>query len=56
MKKKTGFREKDTCYNLERNYSIPYSKERPLSLMHMWHLSTIPSFSEEYFAEHLKWW
>ena len=28
-------RKKDPCYNSKRNYSILYSKERPLSLMHI---------------------
>ena len=44
---------KYTCYNSKRNYLVPYSKESPLALMHLWHLSTIPSFWEEYFAERL---
>ena len=39
------------CYNSKKNYLISYSKERPLAPMHLWHLSTIPSFWEEYFAE-----
>ena len=33
------------------NYFVPYLKDNPLALMHWWHLSTIPSFWEEYFAE-----
>ena len=52
--------EKNTCYNSNRNYSVPYAKESPSvpqmhksALMHLWHLSTIPSFWEEYFAERL---
>ena len=36
--------KKSTCYN---------SKEIPLALMHLWHLSTTPSFWDEYFAERL---
>ena len=37
----------------ERNYFVPYSQESPLTLMHLRHLSTIPSFWVEYFAERL---
>ena len=48
LKKKT---DKNTCYNFKRNYVVPYSKESHLTLMHLWHLSTIPSFWVEYFAE-----
>ena len=44
---------KNTCYNSKRNYLVLYSKESPLAPMHFWHLSTIRSFSEEYFAERL---
>ena len=29
------FKKKDVRYNSKRNYSILYSKERPLSLMHI---------------------
>ena len=45
--------KKNICYNSKRNYLVPYSKESHLALMHLWHLSTIPSFWEEYFAERL---
>ena len=37
----------------KRNYLVPYSKESPLTLTHLWHLSTIASFWVEYFAERL---
>ena len=37
----------------KRNYLVPYSKESPLTLMNLWHLSTIPSFLVKYFAERL---
>ena len=37
----------------KRNYLVPYSKESHPTLMHLWHLSTIPSFWVEYFAERL---
>ena len=53
MKRNIEFREKNTCYDSKRNYSVPYSKENPFDLMHLWHLSTIPSFWQEYFAERL---
>ena len=46
-------RRNNTCYNSRRNYSVPNSKESPLSVMHLWRLSTIPSFWEEYFAKRL---
>ena len=45
---------KNTWYNSKRNYLVPYSKESALALMHLWQLSTIPSFWEEYFAERLR--
>ena len=35
----------------KRKYLVPYSKESSLTLTHLWHLSTIPSFWVEYFAE-----
>ena len=44
MKRNLEFRKKNTCYNSKTNYSVSYSKESPLALMHLWHLSTIPSF------------
>ena len=34
-------------------FLVPYSKKSPLALMHLWHLSTIRSFWEEYFAGRL---
>ena len=37
----------------KRNYLVPYSNESPLTQMHLWHLSTIPSFWVEYFAKRL---
>ena len=45
--------KKYSCYDSKKNYSVPYSKKGPLALMHMWHLSTIPSFWEQCFAERL---
>ena len=56
MKRKFGLKKntnKNTCYYFKRNYVVPYSKESHLTLMHLWHLSTIPSFWVEYFAERL---
>ena len=52
MKKNLEF-GKNASYNSKRNYSVPYSEESPIALMHLWHLSTIPSFWKEYFAERL---
>ena len=45
--------KKNTVIISKRNYLVPYSKESPLTLTHLWHLSTIPSFGVEYFAERL---
>ena len=57
MKKKLGLKknnnEKIPVIISKRNYLVPYSKESPITLMHLWHLSTIPSFWVEYFAERL---
>ena len=53
MKSNLEFGKENICYNSKRNYLVPYSKESPLALMHWWHLSTILSFWEEYFAERL---
>ena len=39
--------------NSKRNYSVPYAKECHIALMHLWHLSTISLFWDEYFAERL---
>ena len=51
MKRKLGLKKnKNTCYNFKRNYVVPYSKESHLTVTHLWDLSTIPSFSVEYFA------
>ena len=52
LKTNLEFRKNIFC-NSKRNYSVPLSKESPPALMHLWHLSTIPSFWEEYFAERL---
>ena len=57
MKRKLGLK-KNNKQNTpviisKRNYLVPYLKENPLTLMHLWHLSTIPSFWVEYFAEGL---
>ena len=54
MKRNLEFRKKNSCYNSKRNYSVPYSEESPLTIMHLWHISTIPSSCEEYIAERLK--
>ena len=57
MKKKLGFKNKkqqETPVVIsKRNYLVPYSKESPFTLMHLWHLSTIPLFWVEYSAERL---
>ena len=55
MKKKLGFKkqQKTPVVISKRNYLVPYSKESPLTLMHLWHLSTIPLFWVECFAERL---
>ena len=56
MKRKLGFKKittKTPVIISKRNYLVPYSKEIPLTLMHWWHLSIIPSFWVEYFAERL---
>ena len=59
MKRKLGLnvkkkRQQKTLVIISKsNYLVPYSKESPLTPMHLWHLSTIPSFLVEYFAEHL---
>ena len=44
---------KNTCCNSKKNYSVSYSKESHLVLMHLWHLSAITSIWEEYLAERL---
>ena len=55
MKRKFGLQKnnKNICYNFKKELFSPYSKESLLTLMHLWHLSTIPSTWVEYFAEHL---
>ena len=57
MKRKLGLKKTTTTKTpviiSKRNYLVPYSKESPLTLMHLWHPSTIPSFWVEYFAERL---
>ena len=56
MKRKLGlkkYQQKTPVIISKRNYSVPYSKESSLTLMHLWHLLTIPSFWVEYFAERL---
>ena len=57
MKRKLGLtkkqHQKTPVIISKRNYLVPYSNESPLTLMHLWHLSTIPSFWVEYFAERL---
>ena len=44
---------KNTCSNFKKELFSPLSnpKESPLTLMHLWHLSTIPSFWVECFAK-----
>ena len=55
MKRKLGFKKKTKTPFIisKRNYLVPYSKESPLTLMYLWHLSIIPSFWVEYSAERL---
>ena len=55
MKRKLGLKkqQKTPVIISKRNYLVPYSKESPLTLMHLWHHSTIPPFWVEYFAERL---
>ena len=56
MRRKLGLKKKQQKTPViisKRNYLVPYSKESPLTLVHLWHLSTIPSFWVEYFAERL---
>ena len=53
MKRNLEFRKKAPVIITRRNYLVNYSKESPLALMHLWHISTIPSFWEGYFAERL---
>ena len=57
MKRKFGLKKKQQQKTLviisKRNNVVPYSKESLLTLMHLWHLSAIPSFWVEYFAERL---
>ena len=52
IKKKLGLKkqQKTPVVISKRNCLVPYAKESPLTLMHLWHLSTIPSFWVEYFA------
>ena len=52
MKKCLDLKKKTPVIISKRNL-VPYSKESPLTTMHLWHLSTIPSFLVEYFAEFL---
>ena len=41
MKRKLVLKKKATPVIIsKRNYLVPYSKEIPLTLMHLWHLST----------------
>ena len=49
MKRKLGLK-KTLVIISKRKYLVPYSKEGPLPLMCLWHLSTIPSFWVEYFS------
>ena len=35
MKWNLEYRKKNTCYNSKKNYSVSYSKESPLPLMHL---------------------
>ena len=51
IKKKN--KQKNTCYNFRKELFSPLLKESPLTLMHLWYLSTIPSFWVAYFAERL---
>ena len=56
MKRKLGLKKTTTKTPViisKRNYLVSYSKESPLTQMHLWHLSTILSFRAEYFAERL---
>ena len=57
MKRKLGLKKnnskKTPVIISKKNYLVPYSKEGLLTLMHLLHLSTIPSFWVEYFAERL---
>ena len=56
MKKKLGLKkqqQKTPVVISKMNYLVPYSKESPLTLMYLWHLSIIPSFRVEYFAKRL---
>ena len=56
MKRKLGLKKnkkKTRVIISKRNVLVPYSKETPLTLLHLWHLSSIPSFWVEYFAERL---
>ena len=53
LKKNNNKKKKTPVIISKRNYLVPYSKESPLTLMHLWHLSTIPSLWVEHFAERL---
>ena len=56
MEKKLGLKKKQQKTPVvisKRNYLVPYSKENPLTLMHLWHLSATPSFWVELFAKRL---
>ena len=56
MKRKLGLKkqqQKTPVIISKRNYLVSYSKEGPLTLMHLWYLSAIPPFWVEYFAERL---
>ena len=58
MKRKLGLKKKKTtkttCYNFKKELSSTlFIRESRLALIHLWHLSTIPSFWAAYFAERL---
>ena len=45
---------KNTCFNFKKElFTTLFKRESWLTLMHLWHLSTIPLFRVEYFAERL---
>ena len=54
MKRNLEFRKKQTPVIVRKGIiSSLIPKQSPVALMHLWHLSTIPSFWVEYFAERL---
>ena len=55
MKKKLRLKkqQKTPVVISKRNYLVPYSKDSPVTPMHLWHLSTIPLSWVEYFAKRL---